>query len=197
MPWYDLHEQKVISEKEAQTLHRYHGPGRVQWRDDCEDWEIADKQTLVFGTSDFNILLTTEIQPFTTLKEYLQAKAMTEATRRYENSPERCKHLTMLQAGLYDFECSRHMFIYTQHFLAHYRKPLAAAPPVLEPAPAPAPAPEPAPMPTPLPPLGLLRNLDADNSKSTGGSSFTRSQRNGARMGRINRGAHKRLQRRK
>lgn len=30
MPWYDLHEQKIISEKEAQTLHRYHGPGRVQ-----------------------------------------------------------------------------------------------------------------------------------------------------------------------
>ena len=182
MPWYDLHEQKVISEKEAQTLHRYHGPGRVQWRDDCDDWEVADKQTLIFGVDDFNILLTTEIQPFTTLKEYLQAKAMTEATRRYENSPELCKHLTMLQAGIYDFECSRHMFIYTQHFLAYYRKPL----------PAPPPAPE------PLPPSALLRNPDTDNiSTTTGGSSLTRSQRNGARMGRINRAAHGRLRRRR
>ena len=179
MPWYDLHEQKVISEKEA---HRYHGPGRVQWRDDCDDWEVADKQTLIFGVDDFNILLTTEIQPFTTLKEYLQAKAMTEATRRYENSPELCKHLTMLQAGIYDFECSRHMFIYTQHFLAYYRKPL----------PAPPPAPE------PLPPSALLRNPDTDNiSTTTGGSSLTRSQRNGARMGRINRAAHGRLRRRR
>ena len=107
---------------------------------------------------------------------------MTEATRRYENSPELCKHLTMLQAGIYDFECSRHMFIYTQHFLAYYRKPL----------PAPPPAPE------PLPPSALLRNPDTDNiSTTTGGSSLTRSQRNGARMGRINRAAHGRLRRRR
>lgn len=95
---------------------------------------------------------------------------MTEATRRYENSPELCKYLTMLQAGIYDFECSRHMFIYTQHFLAHYRKP----------APTSASMPEPAPTPT-----------------NSGGSSLTRSQRHGARMGRINRAAHGRLRRRR
>lgn len=163
MPWYDLHEQKVISEVEAQTLHRYHGPGRVEWRDDCEDWEIADKQTLILGISDFNALLTTPIAPFTTFKEYLAAKAMNEATARYESSPKLCRHLTMLQAGVYDFECNRSLFIYTQHFLAYYRKPLPPS----------------APAPT-----------------SPGGSSLTRSQRRGARMGRINRGNHKRLQRR-
>ena len=149
-----------------------------EWVDVTKEWQHEDRQVLIMGQSDLQKLLTTDIQPYTTLQGYLEGMAMAEAQKRYENTPHLYAHLTMLQSLIWEIEANRHMLNYTQRFIAYYSKVTVRADDPYE-----------FPVETPAPPA------QTPTKPVTGNSSFSPTVRRAARLMKAGRSATKRARR--
>ena len=121
--WFHKNTHRPVAEADIErmkSLPRWEED--FEWIDVTQEWQHTDKEALYFGQTDLEKLLTTNIQPYTTLQAYLEGVAMAQAQTRYENTPHLREHLTMLQATTWETEANKHMLLYRQHFIAYYSK---------------------------------------------------------------------------
>jgi hypothetical protein len=184
--WFHKNTHRPVASENVEDMK-----SRPRWQEDFEwvdvtkEWQHEDRQVIILGQSDTEKLLTTDIQPYTTLQSYLEGMAMAEAQKRYENTPHLYAHLTMLQATTWEVEANRHMLNYTQRFTAYYSKatPGLSTEPVDFPT-TPAAAEE-----TPAPPPQVL------TKPSAGKPSISLTVRRSARMMKAGRSAAKHARR--